>query len=299
MRRFFRIFAVYALIATAIFVLQWIPEIGIFLMLALGMLWIGVIVHVFMIQVTVMSIMGALPRLVLILPGTFYAAGLAMGLSTDIPASSWQSQQQWLRIDKQVPPDTRDVAFATDIYTVGVELSHQDRAFEPEKLGFELFALGSSPKRLTFQSDANSWCPSGTIILVGRCFSLRPIDLPSSYVVIGGSGGDCPATPVMQFFWATIYPNCEPIRFLDAGGGNEIVGRLSGAVIRKRSYFLFPTAGCMLLDSPPSWPCQWYVSPLWRDAYVGYHLGSSGSSRTAASILMSALAQLRGQTPPP
>jgi hypothetical protein len=302
MRRFLHIFGIYALVVTAIFILQWIPATGIFLMFFLGMFWIGVIVHLFMIQITVMSIMGALPRPILILPGAFYAAGLATGLSSDIPASNWKSQQQWLRIDKQVPPDTRDVEFATGIYTISVELSHQDRAFEPEKLGFELFVFRSSSeptRRLIFQSAATSWCPSGQITLAGRCFTTSPIDHPSSYLVIGGNREGCPAMPVMQLSWATIYPDCEPIRFLDADGNNEIVGHLFGAIIRKRSYFLFPTAGCMLIDSPPSWPCQWYVSPLWRDAYVGYHLSPNGSSPSAASTLMAALAQLRGQTAPP
>lgn len=304
MRRFLRISTVYALVAAAIFILQLIPQTGIFLMFVLGMFWIGVVVHVFMIQITIMSMIGALPRLILILPGTFYAAGLAVGLFSDIHATSWESQQQWLRVDKQVPSDTRNLAFADPINIVGLELMHQDRAFRPEKLGFELLIVGSSPKpdlRLMGQSDANPWCPSGQTVLADRCFATRPIDHPSSYVLIGQSimrrsAGDCPTTGVLRFSWATIYPDCEPIT-LQVGGDHEIVGRLSGAIIRKRSYFLFPTAGCALVDDPPSWPCQWYVSPLWRDADVGYHLSPNGSSRSAASILMSALGQLRGQQP--
>jgi hypothetical protein len=306
MRRFSRIFLIYALVAAAIFVLQWIPQTGIFLMFLLGMFWIGVVVHVFMIHITIISIQGALPRLFLILPAAFYAAGLVAGLSSDIPASRWQSQQQWLRVDQQVPADTRDIAFVDDIGTVGLELMDQDRAFRPEKLGFELFTLGSNQRpdlRVIFQSDALGRCPNGEMVLGDRCFITRPINRPSSYVVVGqsifgGSEADCPATRVMQFSWATIYPDCEPIK-LHLGGDDEVVGRLSGAVIRKRSYFLFPTAGCALLADPPSWPCLWYVSPLWRDVYVGYHLSPNGSSRRAASILMSALAQLRGQTEPP
>jgi hypothetical protein len=302
MGRFFRIFAVYALIAAAVFVLQWIPQTGIFLMLLLGMFWIGVLVHAFMIQITVMSIVGALPRPILILPATFYAAGLAWGLSSEIPASRWQSQQQWLRIDKQIPPQTRDLSFTNPINHVGLELMHQDSAFRPERFGFELFATERPYHRLIFRSDANPWCPSGQVVLGDRCFATEPIERPSSYVLIGqsvfgGSEGDCP-TGVLKFWWATIYPDCEPIKLL-TGESTDIIGRLTGAVIRKRSYLLFPTAGCALLDSPPGWPCQWYLSPLWRDAYVGYHMSPNGSSPTAASILMSALAQLRGQTVPP
>ncbi len=295
MVRFLRICAVYALVALAIFILQWIPTTGIVLMLLLGMFWIGVIVHIFMIHIMVLSIVGALPRPVLILPAIFYVAGLAMGLSSDIPASTWKNQQQWFQIDKQIPPGTHDLAFGMPI-NIDIELRDQDSALQPEKLGFEIFALGSPPKRLIFQSDAGPWCPSGQTSIASRCFTESPIHLPSSYVVIGGIGADCRSTAVVQFSWATIYPDCALIKFLDDAGDNEIVGRLSGAVIRKRSYFLFPTAGCTLIDFPPSWPCHWYVSPLWRDAYVGYHLSTNGSSQTAASILMSALAQLRGQT---
>jgi hypothetical protein len=113
--------------------------------------------------------------------------------------------------------------------------------------------------------------------------------------VFGGNQGDCPTRGVLKFSWATIYQDCEPIKLLTSES-TDIIGRLTGAVIRKRSYFLFPTAGCALVDSPPSWPCQWYLSPLWRDAYVGYHMSPNGSSPIAASILMSALAQFRGQT---
>jgi hypothetical protein len=302
MKRFLRILAIYGLIAAAIFILQWIPQSGIFLMLFLGMFWIGVLVHVFMIQITIMAIIGALPRYILIIPGVFYAAGFAMGLSSDIPASRWQSQQQWLRIDKQIPLQTRDLTFTNPINIVGLEFMGQDRAFRPEKLGFELFALARPYQRLVFHPDTHPWCPSGQMVFGDRCYTTQPIERPSSYVLIGqsifaGSQGDCPSVGVMKFSWATIYPDCEPIKLLTSENA-EIIGRLTGAVVRKRSYFLFPTAGCTLLDSPPGWPCAWYVSPLWRDAYVGYHLSPNGSSRSAASLLMSALARLRSQTVP-
>jgi hypothetical protein len=302
MKRLRRVFAIYALIAAAIFLLQLFPYTGIVLMLLLGMFWIGVVVHVFMIQIAVMAIAGALPRTVLIVPAIFYAAGVAAGLSSDIPASRWQSQQQWLRIDKQVPPATHDLAFTGPINIVGLELMRQDQIFRPEKLEFELFALSRPYGRLIFHSGANPWCPSGQLVLGDRCYTTEPIERPPSYVLIGqsvfgGNQGDCPAMGVTKFSWATIYPDCEPIKLLTSES-TELVGRLTGAVVRKRSYFLFPTAGCTLLYSSPGWPCSWYVAPLWRDAYVGYHMSPNGSSTSAAGLLMSALAQLRGQTPP-
>jgi len=94
MKLFFHLCGKYAFVATAIFMLQLIPITGLFLMFLLGLFWIGVLVHVFMIHITVLSISGALPRLILIFPGAFYAVGLAAGLYSDVGASSWQSQQR-------------------------------------------------------------------------------------------------------------------------------------------------------------------------------------------------------------
>jgi hypothetical protein len=303
MERLLRIFAVYALIAAVIFVLQLIPQTGIFLMFVLGMLWIGVVVHAFIIHITILAISGGLPRLVLVIPCVFYAAGLAVGLSSDIFAS-----KHWLQIDKQIPPDTHDLAFSSTINFIGRELRDQDASFQPEKLGFGVFTVrrGLQPDlRLTFESDGHRWCPGGQVLFDEGCFSTSPIEHPSSYLFIGESGawgGGCPehATLVTKKnYWATIFPQCQPIR-LHVGGVEELVGYLFGALIRKRSYFLFPTAGCGLVDSSPGWPhCQWWVSPLWRDAKVGFYLDTNGSSRSAVAILMAALGQLRGQTTTP
>jgi len=303
MRRLLRLFLKYALAAAVIFMLQWLPVPGVYLMLFGGMLWIGVLVHAFMIQVAYLSMRGALPRLALIVPGVFYAAGIGLGTLSDIPASRWQSQQQWLRIDKQVPAGTRDLAFADGIYIVAGQMSDQGRAFEPEKFGFALFdlAVGRMPdRRVILEPAADGRCPNGQARLANRCFTTRPTERPSSYVLIGGQGDGCAKTQkdVLRFVWGTIFPSCEPIK-LHAGGDDEIVGRLSGAIILKHSYFLFPTAGCTLIDQPASWSCQWLMSPRWRGAYFGYQLGLSASSPNATAILMSALAQLRGRTDPP
>ena len=260
MRRFLRIFTGYALAAAVIFILQW-SGIGAFLMFFFGIFWIGILVHVFMIHLAIMSISGALPRLILILPGAFYAAGLAVGLYSDFPALRWQSQQQWLQVDKQIPMDTHDLTFFDRDDAIWVKASG---AFQPETLGFKLFNRGP--------------------------------DHPLPYVVIGG--GSCADSSVIQFSSATIRPSCQPISLYVGRNDVETLGTLSGAHIRKRSYFLFPTAGCGLIDNPASWRCEWYVSPLWSDAYVGYYTSVNGTSGSAASILMSALGQLRGQPAP-
>jgi hypothetical protein len=294
MQLFFRLSTKYALAAAAIFVLQALPfPVGGLLMILGGILWIGVLVHGFMIHITIMSMSGAIPRLILLLPGAFYGAGLAMGLASDIPASRWQSHQQWLRIDKRVPPGTREVAFADTSFSL--ELRGQDRAFQPEKLGFELFDLAKG----IFQPYDKS-CPSQEWTAQGRC-TATPMERPSAYVLIGGKGDGCPIMEegVRHFSWGTIIPGCEPITLRVGDYDGMTLGWLSGAIVKKRSYFLFPTAGCGLVDHPPSWVCTWLVSPMWRDSYVGYYLSINGSSRSNASILMSALAQLRGQTTTP
>jgi hypothetical protein len=264
MRRFLRIFRNYALVAAAVFLLQWfpIPVLGAFVMLAFGIFWIGAIVHLFMLDVTVQVFLGRLPRSILIIPATFYAAGLAVGLSSDIPAWRWQSGQQWFEIDKQIPADTHGLTFSDRDDAIAVTLGN---GFLFEKLGFKLFERGSEP--------------------------------PSSYYLMIG-GGSCAGARVLQFSATTIRPTCQPISLYIDRNDVATVGTLTGAHIRKRSYFLFPTAGCGLVDNPASWQCDWLVSPLWRDAYVGYYTSVNGTSGKAFSILMAALAELRANPAP-
>jgi hypothetical protein len=303
MKLFFHISGKYAFVAAAIFVLQLIPITGLFLMFLLGPFWIGVVVHVYMIQIAGMSMTGALPRLILLVPGAFYAAGLAAGLSSDIGASRWESQQQWVRIDKQVPADTHYVGFTSSgdfdaaIYWLPKEFSNQNGAFEPEKLGFELFSRDGNPDH---RIAVDEKCQSGSVTIASRCYTLSPMDTPSSYLLIGGDVPSCPSSPIdgTEFSWGTVGgPYCTAITLI-ADGQGEMVGIFSGALLEERLYFLFPTAGCGLVDNPSSWVCEWYVSPRWRKNYVGYFLSINGSSPSSGATLMSALAQLRGQTLP-
>ena len=74
-----------------------------------------------------------------------------------------------------------------------------------------------------------------------------------------------------------ISPTC---RFITAVGGeqdNQIVVRLTGAVVDTHPYYLFPTAGCFpksLQNS--SYSCDWAVSPQRRGSYIGYLPGAFG-----------------------
>ena len=131
-------------------------------MIGFGILWIGVVVHLFMMVITVQSIIGKLPRLFLIIPGSFYAAGLAVGLYSNIPVLRWQSQQQWFQIDKQIPMDTHDLAFFDRDDAIWFKYGG---ALQPERFGFKLIDRGS--------------------------------DHPSPYLVIGG--GSCADSSVIRF----------------------------------------------------------------------------------------------------
>ena len=242
MRLFLRIFRNYALVAAAIFLLQWfpVPVLGVFVMFAFGIFWIGVVVHVFMMVITVQSIIGALPRLFLILPGTFYATGLAVGLYSDIPVLRWQSQQQWFQIDKQIPMDTHDLAIPTT-GTMPFRFRVPGGALQPEKFGFGFSDRGSGLH-------------------------------PSPYAVVIGGGSCADSSVGLQFSSATIaskLPAHQPLR--RPAMMKRTVGTLSGAHLFERvPIFCFPSAGCGLVDNPSSWVCTWFVSPLWRYLYVGY-----------------------------
>jgi hypothetical protein len=56
------IFATYAIAAAAIFLLQAFPGTGIFLMFVMGVLWIGLLIHVAMVHLTAASLSDLIPR---------------------------------------------------------------------------------------------------------------------------------------------------------------------------------------------------------------------------------------------
>jgi len=74
----FVIVAGYAIACGIIYFLQWLPLTGIFLMFMLAVLWIGVLIHLGMIHLTIVSLGGWISRAWLILPAAFYLGGLAL-----------------------------------------------------------------------------------------------------------------------------------------------------------------------------------------------------------------------------
>jgi hypothetical protein len=72
------IVAGYAIACGVIYLLQLFPYSGIFLMLVAAMLWIGILIHVGMIHLTIGSLGGRISRAWLVLPAAFYIGGLAL-----------------------------------------------------------------------------------------------------------------------------------------------------------------------------------------------------------------------------
>jgi hypothetical protein len=289
MKRFFRLFGKYALVIAAIFLAQLFPLTGIFLMFLFGFFWIGVIVHVFMIHTTILALKREIPRLVLIVPVTFYAVGIFMGLQSHLAVANWEKQQQWVRIYKQAPPGTHEIAFDGLINWIGVEL---DSNFQPEKQGFRL--LDPPSTRLTAQGNVSAGCETHQLIVAHRCYTESKTNSPTSYLLVGRSDS-CPNTPTIKSSMATILPLCSSITLVSGTKDTDLIANLSGAFVETRAYVLFPTAGCALIDNPASWGCEWFASPQWIKTYVGYVLSSNSASPNSSSILMSVLSQLRGQ----
>ena len=74
------ILSTYAIAATAIFLLQAFPGTGIFLMLVMGTLWIGLLVHVAMIHLAIASLDNLIPRNWIAVPIAYYGGGFALYL---------------------------------------------------------------------------------------------------------------------------------------------------------------------------------------------------------------------------
>jgi hypothetical protein len=74
------IISTYAIVASAIFLLQAFPRTGIFLMFAMGVLWIGLLIHVAMVHLTVASLNNLIPRKWIAVPIAYYGGGFALYL---------------------------------------------------------------------------------------------------------------------------------------------------------------------------------------------------------------------------
>jgi hypothetical protein len=72
------IVAIYAAVCGLIFLLQLFPGTGIFLMFMLAIMWIGVVINIAMIHLTVAALAGSIARSWLLVPIGFYGGGLAV-----------------------------------------------------------------------------------------------------------------------------------------------------------------------------------------------------------------------------
>ena len=306
LRRVYRLTKRYALVCAAIFGLQYLPPTGIFLLFLGGFLWIGVIVHIYVLHVSALAVGGAVSRWFLALPIAFYGAGLATGLYSDSMAADWKSKQAWAEIDGTVPSAVGHLAFLPWLPPHDPRLPDPGRAFRPEDLGFEMVLIPVYSKnrearirRLVFHSDAPAGCPrtEGPMReLGGRCFREEAIEEPEAFLLVDIKANWIPEEPQPEHAWGSVLVKTTKV-VLHEAGGTERLGVLRGALIRKNAYVLFPSAGCTLVSSGPDWSCSWQVLPRWRKEPVGFLAGTSRNSPDSAAILMSALRQARGQTP--
>jgi len=74
------ILSTYAIAAAAIFLLQAFPGTGIFLMFVMGVLWIGLLIHVAMFHLTAASLRNLIPRKWIAVPIAYYGGGFALYL---------------------------------------------------------------------------------------------------------------------------------------------------------------------------------------------------------------------------
>lgn len=210
--------ACYAVVIAAIFLLQYFPYTGIFLMMVGASRWIGVVVHIFILHIAFEALTRRLPRWMLIVPGLFYTAGVGLGLYSDVMVHCWKGAQEWLRIDKQIPADVRFLVFEPWNMVEGANINDPKGAFRPATLGYELAWVALRPNwgvrentRLVFHSPADPWCfrRGEQVWKIGdRCFKKEAIERPAAFLRIGGAPKlEGPSDPVQwpppRFFWGT------------------------------------------------------------------------------------------------
>ncbi len=290
----------YAVAIAVVFLLQLFPVTGIFLMMLLAILWIGAIVQLFMLQVSVEALTWRMPMTMLVVPAAFYAAGIGLGLYSDVMAARWGASQEWLRIDKQIPADVHYVTFEPWNLIVGTSLDDPKGIFRPETLGFELIRIGRENVRLVMVDSPNDpQCRGQKLLKIGdRCFKAEPIERPAVFLRIGTFDWerDPGWSPPPNYFWGEIHK--KPFNLvLHEHGGQDRVGRLQGATIDKPIYVIFPIAGCALISSRAAWECDWSFTLKLRQQFVGFWPSVNGASPDTPSLLMAALRQLRRDVP--
>ena len=93
----------YALLCGVVFLLQWFPFTGIFLMILGGPIWIGALVHVMMAHLTIGALSRRLEFAWLALPIAYYAGGGAMHLKSVQEAQALAAQIETANAEQSLP----------------------------------------------------------------------------------------------------------------------------------------------------------------------------------------------------
>jgi hypothetical protein len=302
----FSLTAKYAALALAVFLLQVFPYTGIFLMAAGGPFIIGIIFNVYLIHIILNTLSHRRSLWLLAIPAACYSLSAALGIYSDIMAYLWLRDKNLVQIESNIPDSVRHITFDPWNKLDGSNLEDSNGIFRPENLGFDInlfLAIKTNPKRgqtLKFLSNASPYCSheKNSVRIGNRCFGSIESDIPTSFLRIGGPrylGGNSEPSqwPPPTFNWGTVFFGYTNL-VLHHDGKQVLVGRLGGGLIRKLSYFPFPTAGCALNSAAPSWNCFGSFVMAWREQKVGFYPSVLGSSSETATILMTALKQLRG-----
>jgi hypothetical protein len=99
--------------------------------------------------------------------------------------------------------------------------------------------------------------------------------------------------PPLQYPWGRLFFE-ETNIVLHDNGGQEVVGKLRGGIIRKLPYLLLPAVSCVGLFTHARDACggTWFMAH--RDQQIGFFPGVTGSSDATVPLLMDALIRLRG-----
>lgn len=299
--RFMRITARYVAVCGGMLALQLVPVIGSYLKILLfGAFWLGIIVNLYFAHIIVERAAWRIPRWCVALPILYFGGGICAGLYSDVMTSRWTSKQQWLNIERAVPTNVQYLAFEPFNLIANNNLE-DGSTVHSERFGFQLIRVMRDPTnrrnfdRLVVASYARPHCTQAgrdAWQIADRCYRLESMWAPPSWLVIGEKLNEETQQSSLLHSWGRVYPTKRAVA-VHTQDRKDIVGSLSGAVIRKHSYYPFPFIVC---DSERArWKCEWSLLAPWgRRVGAGFAPGSSAAGPDTAPLLMSALEQLRG-----
>jgi hypothetical protein len=295
-----RITANYVAVCGGVFALQLVPIIGsYFKILLFGGFWLGIIVNLYFTHIIIERAAWRIPRWCVALPLFYFGAGICAGLYSDLMTSRWINKQLWLHIDRTIPTTVQYLAFEPTNLIAGDNLGG-DIAFHSEEFGFQLIrVMRDATNRRNFDRlvEASNARPPCTHVgrdawrIADSCYRLESMWAPPSWLVIGEKLNEESPEISLLHSWGRLYPTKRAIA-VHTQDRKDIIGSLSGAAIRKHSYYPFPFIVC---DSERArWNCEWsFLAPWGRLVGAGFAPGSPAGPDTAP-LLTSAFKQLRG-----